>query len=254
MNNFFKHIKQLLFKQKKQPHIYLHIHKSGGTSLMNTIDVNYDKNNIYEINGETYRSSYKDFKNKDKNYREKIDLLRGHHFFGSHEYLRDDAVYFTMLREPISRLCSLYNYLVEIDLYKPINEESMSFEAFLESGLAMAADNGMTRMLTDHDFDKVANGIIKENLADEAIKNLEDYFVAVGLTENFETSLKLFQTKLDWKIIPPLKIDNKTKEKKITKEEVESIFNSNKKLKRFIAADLKVYEYAKQRFYNEKVE
>ncbi|UKM63635.1 sulfotransferase family protein [Flavobacteriaceae bacterium GSB9] len=240
-----------LFLNKKQPHIFLHIHKSGGTSLMNTIDVNYNKKNIHVINGKTYRASYQDFKGKDKSYRNKIDLLRGHHFFGSHKYLRGNAMYFTMLREPVSRLCSLYNYLLEIDLYKPINEEKMSFKTFLESGLAMAADNGMTRMLTNHDFDKVPNGEVNENLSEEAIENLENYFVAVGLTEHFEASLELFKTKLDWKKIPILKVDNSTKHKKISKKEVEAIFITNQELNRFIAADLKVYQYAKQRFFKE---
>lgn len=182
--------------RKKPPHIFLHLHKCGGTSLMNTMDVNYIEKGIHVIDGKTYRASYQDFKEKNRRYRNKINLLRGHHFFGSHMFLRKGAVYFTMLREPLSRLCSLYNYLLEIDLYKSINEENMSFKTFLESGIAMAADNGMTRMLTNNDFDSVSNGGVPESLALEAIKNLDNHFEAVGLTEQYERSLELFKKKI----------------------------------------------------------
>src|SRR5690606_34597193 len=98
------------FRKKQGPHIFLHIHKCGGTSLMNCLDANYKKDNIFVINGSNYRESYAAFKNLDSKKRKSLDLLRGHHFYGSHEYLRDSATYFTMLREPISRLISLYNY------------------------------------------------------------------------------------------------------------------------------------------------
>lgn len=241
-----------MFIRKKRPHIFLHLHKSGGTSLMNCIDLNYSKNNIHVIDGADYRNSYEKFKNESDSNRRKIDLLRGHHFFGSHYYLRSNAVYFTMLREPISRLCSLYNFLIEIKLYKEINDFNMSFGDFLESGLAMAADNGMTRMLTNNDFDKIPNGEVQMNLAEQSIININNKFIAVGITEEFETSLKLFKQKLNWTSTPKFRIDNKTTKKKISNEEVYNFFEKNKDMRRFIEADLKVYAYAKEIFLKEK--
>lgn len=242
-----------LFFNKKAPHIFLHLHKSGGTSLMNCIDVNYEKAKVHVIDGEDYRNSYAKFMNRSVKYRKKIDLLRGHHFFGSHYYLRENAVYFTMLREPISRLCSLYNFLIEKKFYQEINSRNMSFKEFLESGLAMAADNGMTRMLTNNDFDKTPNGDVKISLAEVAINNLKNKFVVIGLTEEFETSIKLFTERLNWTVTPEYRIDNKTYQKKISLEEVHSFFESNKDMQRFIATDLKVYSYAKEKFLEDKV-
>lgn len=220
---------------------------------MNCIDVNYLNSSIYVINGEDYRNSYDKFKNESAVNRREIDLLRGHHFFGSHNYLRGNAVYFTMLREPISRLCSLYNFLIEINLYQEINKDNMSFGDFLESGLAMAADNGMTRMLTNNDFDKIPNGEININLATEAINNIKDKFIAVGITEEFDTSLKLFKEKLNWTIIPDYTIDNKTSQKKISYKEIYNFFEANKKMQRFINADLKIYNFVKEKFLRDKV-
>lgn len=117
ISSVIMNLKSIFIKTKPWPHIFLHLHKSGGTSLMNCIDANYFKNNIHVIDGADYRNSYNNFKNESVSYREKLDLLRGHHFFGSHNYLRKNAVYFTMLREPVGRLCSLYNYLREINFF-----------------------------------------------------------------------------------------------------------------------------------------
>lgn len=253
MKNIITRIKSVLKNNDSNPHIFLHLHKSGGTSLMNCIDANYANSNVYVINGKDYRNSYNKFKNESISNRKKIDLLRGHHFFGSHDYLRNDAVYFTMLREPISRLCSLYNFLIEINLYQEINKNDMSFGDFLESGLAMAADNGMTRMLTNNDFDKIPNGKININLAEEAINNIKEKFIAVGLTEEFDASLKLFKEKLNWTIIPKYSFDNRTAQKYISYKDAYNFFEANEEKKRFIDADLKVYRYAKEKFLKDKV-
>ncbi len=233
---------------KKSPHIFLHIHKSGGTSLMNSIDANYAKEKIYVIDGTDYRNSYDYFKKQPLSYRKKIDLLRGHHFFGSHQFLRKNAVYFTMVREPLARLCSLYNYLREIDLYSTINKQDMGLKQFLDSGLAMAADNGITRLLTNNDFDKVPNGMIKESHALEAIQNLKQHFAVIGITERFEDSISLFKYILGWKVLPQVKADNKTSVKLIEVKQVQSFFKNNDDYCKYIHADVMVYRYVYKQF------
>lgn len=219
---------------------------------MKTIDLNYKPKFIYAINGSRYRESYEEFKHMDLSKRRQVDLLRGHHFFGSHEYLREGATYFTIVREPISRIASLYNYLREIDLYKDINQEDMGLAQFFDSGLAMAADNGMTRMLTNNDFSQIPNGQISEDLANEAIENMEKHFTAIGLLEHYDESMKLFKSKLEWKNLPDIKTVNKTNKKLVSTQEVSKFLAANEPYKKYIAADLAVYEYAKERFSKNK--
>lgn len=240
-----------IFNTKKiKPHIFLHLHKCGGTTLMKSIDINYNAKNIYAIDGRNYRNSYTDFKQLKSEKRKKIDLLRGHHFFGSHVYLREEAKYFTMLREPMSRLASLYNYLREIDLYKDINNKKMSIAEFLDSGLVMAADNGMSRMLTNHDFENTPNGQIPLKLADEAIKNIDEYFVAIGLMEEFDKSLEVFKTKLNWSKTPENSAKNRTNTKLVSKDDMIRFFEQNNDYKKYIQVDLLVYKHAKLIFEN----
>lgn len=222
-------------------------------SLMYTLDVNYTKDRVYAISGRDYRNSFLSFKMMPKRKRKKIDLLRGHQFFGAHEYLRNGAVYFTMMRNPFSRLASLYNYLREINLYQEINQDEYTLQQFLDSGLAMAADNGMTRMLTDRDFDKVANGLVDETLAKEAIKNLEEHFCAIGIQEEFDNSVRLFSHKLGWDNLPEKVHRNRTIDKRLDYAQVKDFFGSNPKYLRFIQCDLKVYQYALKRFRQEEI-
>lgn len=238
-------------KRIKFPHIFLHLHKCGGTTLMECIDVNYQKENIYEIDGSRYRDSYLEFQQLPQNERFKIDLLRGHHFYGSHEYLRPNAKYFTMLREPVSRLTSLYNYLKEIDLYKDINRKDMGLQAFLDSGLAMAADNGMTRMLTNKDFDLVANGKMTVEMAYKAIENIEENFIVVGITEQFDESLRLFKDRLGWKKRPSYETQNRTSKKTVSQKDVQDFFDNNPSYLKYIQPDQVLYNFVLKKFEND---
>ena len=250
MKPLFKSLSETFSPQKKGPHIFLHLHKCGGTTLMNCIDQNYDSNRIFAINGARYRDSYNEFKALPKKKRTKIDLLRGHHFFGSHAYLRDTAVYFTMVREPYDRLASLYNYLRHIDLYTEINQQDMDLAAFLDSGLAMAADNGMARMLTANDFDTLPNGEVSANLASEALENITSHFAAVGIMEEFDASLQLFKQTLGWEVVPSYEVKNKLGQKQMEAEAVKDFFETNPEYKRYIHADVRIYEEVRTRFVN----
>lgn len=127
----------------------------------------------------------------------------------------------------------------------------MGFKAFLESGLAMAADNGMTRMLTNNDFDEIPNGKVPVELAYEAIENLENSFKAIGLTEEFDDSLKLFKAKLGWHSVPNYNKDNVTSNKTTTHQDLNTFFTNNTEMQRFIHADVIVYAYVKEKFYLE---
>lgn len=215
---------------------------------MNCIDTNYGDRTVHVIEGSRYRDSYDEFKSLKKSYRKRIDLLRGHHFFGSHNFLRSGAVYFTMLREPISRVTSLYNYLLETNFYSRINEEKMTFASFLDSGLAMAADNGMTRMIAGADLEDVPYGMVSRSHVASAISLLEKHFVAVGLTEKFEASLELYCRTLDWKELPKYHSLNKTSQKVVSTDTAKVFFKENPDYQKYIDADIQLYSYAKRQF------
>jgi hypothetical protein len=178
--------------------------------------------------------------------REEIDLLFGHMLFGLHTYLRTPTQYFTMLRSPDARIISLYNYLVEIDLYPSMRKEKMSMGDFLYSGLALTADNGMVRFIAGADLAEAPYGECSKALLERAIANLDAYFCVVGLTECFDQSLLLFSKFLGWESPNFYTKTNETKHKLVSEPELTPY--DREALQHFNQWDDKLYAYAQQKF------
>ena len=100
--------------------IYLHIPKTGGTTLRDIIQYQYKSNKILTI---PTLSESKDIINNLSLDREKqLDIIQGHLQYGIHKKLNRNIKYFTMLRDPIKRILSTYYYIISVeeinDVYK----------------------------------------------------------------------------------------------------------------------------------------
>ena len=179
--------------------IFIHIHKSGGTTLKDVLDRCYAGKSVYEIEGHRYRESYQELLGQLKtDSHSDYDLIKGHQLYGVHEYLKGESRYFAMLREPISRMLSLFNFLRQIDLYPEINAENMDLIAFAKSGLAFAADNGMVRFIAGVSLEDCPYGNLDESHLDKALSNIQNHFCFVGLSEQFDLSLLVLHKQLNW--------------------------------------------------------
>jgi hypothetical protein len=124
--------------------------------------------------------------------------VRGHVHYGIHRYIPKECSYATFLREPVSRVLSLYKY-VRRTAQHPLHQRltDMGLEDFIASGLDQAqTQNGQTRQIcgqTDTDPDLATLQRAKQNLQS---------FAAVGLMEQFLESVVLFRRSLDWRIPP----------------------------------------------------
>ena len=108
--------------------VFMHIFKTGGTSVTSQITGNYDVVNEHGIMNTSLISSRHPLKIKNPR------LITGHHTFGIHKYLQTDCVYFTFLRDPADRLLSAFYNLREAKahiLHKLCN--SISFSEFVSS-------------------------------------------------------------------------------------------------------------------------
>ena len=83
---------------------------------------------------------------------------------------------------------------------------------------------------------------------------MEHHFAVIGITENFDESVKLFKSNLNWKQTPKYAIANKTEKRLISTQDVVSFLENNESYKKYISADLKVYEYAKNRFMKDLID
>src|SRR5690606_18742995 len=132
------------------------------------------------------------------------ELIKGHMPFGVHEYLPNESTYITMLRDPVERVISHYDYVLRRTthhLRARIIESNMDLEAYVTSGITHEMDNGQVRLLSGHD-DDLPFGACSELHLQQALRNLREHFSVVGLAERFDHSILLMQHALGWRNAP----------------------------------------------------
>jgi hypothetical protein len=224
--------------------IFFHMLKTGGNTVKTIIDKNYEPEEIFQITKKGYQTGPVDyFKSLPAEERNRIKLFRGHQHFGMHEYFDGNTVYFSFVREPISRLMSFYNHIHSLpnpyfrDLIP--EEERSTFGKFVQNidKYHDQGNNGQSRVIAGENLEQ-------ELLFAKAKSNIENHFVFVGLTERFDEAILLLKKSLNWNSIYYVK--KKVSKKKVTKntiseEELAIARELNK-------ADIALYDYAKTNF------
>jgi len=138
-----------------------------------------------------------------------VGAVLGHFVFGLHRLVKGPSAYITFLREPLSRVSSLYFHLAgatvpngepwflgESD--RPFTEATTIEEFVLEHRLR-ELDNDQTRRIAGVEPEY---GACSRSMLDLAKRNIEKRFAAVGLTDRFDESLALAAEVLKWNSDP----------------------------------------------------
>src|SRR6516162_400599 len=88
--------------------LFLHIHKTAGTTLHRIIEREYNPFYIYTIEGGRIEWSVDHLKKLPLHRRAALQVVKGHMSFGLHEYLPQPSTYITFLRDPVERCISSY--------------------------------------------------------------------------------------------------------------------------------------------------
>ncbi len=179
--------------------IFLHIPKTAGTTLMSILDRQYPVESIHSFGADAH-TAVAQFKAMNEDSRAKIQLLRGHMAYGLHEFLPAPAVYFTVLRDPVARVISTYNFILRTPdhyLYEAVTRQKMSLHDLLESKLPLMMNDGQVRLISGV-WGERAFGEVTEAMLEKAKKNLAESFVVVGITEQFDQTLCLLKENLNW--------------------------------------------------------
>lgn len=229
--------------------IYLHIQKTGGITLQRLLRRKLGRSLLsraYHLlstskKAETLEEALR-FKNMEDQY------FAGHICFGAHRLLPKPFTYITILREPVSRLVSLYYFsLSNPTSYYHDFAKNKSLEYFLLNTQLMELDNGLSRFLAGDKHDLFINrtpfGECDESLLNSAKQNLDGHFSFVGLLEQYDQSILLLSAIMDWGQCFYLRRNTQQKVKKasLSDELRECIVKRNH-------LDVKLYEYAKLRF------
>ncbi|MFI5202921.1 MAG: sulfotransferase family 2 domain-containing protein [Flavobacteriales bacterium] len=223
-------------------HIFLHIHKTGGSTIQKIISRNYPKKSALHIPHLKASDLYMNLSPDEK---KRIHIVKGHFPFGIHSNANADSfTYFSMLRNPVDRLISAYYYVLErphLPIYAQVTSKNLSLSEFMTSGIKGIIENGQTKMIAgmlDMEY-----GSCNEEVYLKAVDNIEKYFSVVGLSEQFDESALLMAKELGWKKTWYTRANitkNKPKRSTFSKDEIEIIEKYNQ-------WDIKLVEYCKFR-------
>lgn len=176
--------------------IFLHIPKTAGVTFSTLLYKNYGLDRVFSIptveNVGVNRSAFTELK---QDQRDKYRVVFGHVDFGLHAYFSGETKYIALLRNPIDRILSYYFYVRNSKRNRRHDEvKNMSFQEFVHSDITKEVDNLQCRMIAGYQTKT-------ELLLCQAIQNVEQYFVFVGIVEFFDESLMCLKEELGWKKI-----------------------------------------------------
>lgn len=217
--------------------IFTHIPKTAGGTMYKLL------NNIFELD-EILLCFFKGDENlpgmsaREKN---KLKLLRGHVPYGLHQHFPDrNTRYFTMLREPIDRIISLYYYVKGKETHE-WHEKAIKFNMleFCEE-FKDETSNLQSFYLTKNrnpSFDEVKQAIINN-------------FEFAGITDLFNESVMLMKFIFAWNDCS-YRIVNRTKKRRsideLSEKELEYLTAQNQ-------VDIQVYDWLRNRVQQEYIQ
>jgi hypothetical protein len=218
--------------------IFLHIPKTAGTTLNRIIEWQYNPLSIFTLDPYRFRATAERFKTLSEERRRRFRVLRGHLYYGLHEFLPQGATYITMLREPVARFLSSYYFILRRPLHplhRKLKKERLGVEDYLR--LIPHRHNFQCRLIAGIKN----NEISEERLLETAKENLSKSFRVVGICERFEESLMLIAKTFGWDV--PYNENRKVSKNRspVDPRSIELIREHNR-------LDLELYDFGKTLF------
>ena len=171
--------------------LFLHIPKTAGTTVIAILEAQmlearkcYKRSVIREYHPTIaiipgWQGAWSDIQDHHERF-SNADLISGHFPFGVHTLLNRESHYFTLVRDPVAREVSTYNYLFQTGAIEK-NEPFQSFTRRL-------VDNPQVRMIAGHEY---MSGPCNQDIYDKAIQNLHSYFSLYGPSERTDEILNV---------------------------------------------------------------
>ena len=142
-------VRKINNKNYKKKYIFIHIPRSGGTSIKKFIFLNFGKERVLEDND----MNLIDYKYLEEN--SKFSFIVGHKQIANIENI-DNTNYFTVLRDPVDRVVSYYFYLKNFEKVKGerkqldnfVIDQQMNFDQYLEYTKEKYWDNLIVRFFS----------------------------------------------------------------------------------------------------------
>lgn len=173
--------------------IFLHISKTGGSTLTPVLDWNY-KQKTHKISLHSKVPEFIDLADSEKM---KFQALAGMVFYGIHQYIPEECQYISILRHPVKRLVSHYHYLNVRKQKLGEALSDMSIEEFLEIE-PFQAYTQLNLIAGGDSLDEALKRPLPEDALERAKANVEKHFPVLGLIEQYDESLMLMKNHFGW--------------------------------------------------------
>ncbi len=236
MSRAFEEIKTIVF---------LHIPKTAGTSIVNFLIKGLDlkEEEVYNcgFRAKTHIEGNINFIKLSSYEKQKYKFICGHVEYFLLQSIDYPHFSFTLLRNPVDRIISLYFYILENEkhhLHKIVKENKMNISDFMRSGLWIELDNGMLRRLIG--ALNVPYGRCNYKMLEVAKYNLENKINLFGFQEKFDEFINI--------ISDIFSIENRSYKKENVTKNRKSLDDIDKEainiIKIFNTLDLELYDYA----------
>ncbi len=226
--------------------VFFHIPKTGGTTLDYITAKNYRIDYVYQVNAPALDQHVAGVYKNNKVFR----TLMGHYELNDYYYqLFDRPMFaqFTMLREPVSRVISYYDYL-RTSKNHPKYEiaKDMSLETFIEDPRIDEMPDAQTHrimgLLRQNEWQKDPRS--KAELLENAKHQLEHRFSLFGLTEMYDQFLMMAQRTLGWQDV----FYRRMNASKVKTDKTTIPATTIDRIKELNAVDMQLYDFARKLF------
>lgn len=182
---------------RRVPLIFLHIPRTGGTTLTRIARRQYPANQIYMIDSRDPAGSAAALSSLPWFAREQLSLVAGHAAFGVHHQVGSGR-YITLIRDPVQRVLSHYRYAQQRSEH-PLHDlaRTMTLDEMLRAGVWPDLSNGQCRALAG--AGETAGGAEPDAMFERARANLTDHFALWGLMERYAETLLMARATLGWR-------------------------------------------------------
>jgi hypothetical protein len=225
--------------------LFMHIPKTAGTALRETILKNYKQSEVAYIYPDPPGFPVRNLRELPLAQRAQFRFVVGHFQYGIHEEIPNEYCYFTIVRDPLRRVWSHYQYLVEYnDPLTTANGKVKSLEEVLESRVTVNLDNLMVRCFAGVDEKEFPPGSINAEVYDLARRHAEEPSLYVGQQERIGDAYLFLQKKFGWSwSVPPEMMNSGSYSSNEQTGDLDTAL-----IQRFNSWDCKLYEHVRKLF------
>lgn len=225
---------------RQQCDYFVHIPKTGGSSVRTLITLNYQEDerlNLYGSQPEIFNACQQAKRDKRQ-----PRLIQGHMPYGVHHYFNDDNPnYLFFLREPVARTISDIRHCMrnpKHGFHSIIGDPELSMSRRVElASEIIYYRNNMTHYLSEVFFAAEVGLADLHRAMDRVWKS-----PFVGITEQSEKSLLIMSRQLGWKYCIPQKMNVSAPTPSELIDEIRPLCES------FLLFDIELYQIALERF------